>query len=415
MGIPRIDPVRPSADLRVVMDAGTADSIPANTAKQSPGQRTSRSQERAAIRLERDRSRGYSINVKQVVLAFVVEFWIIGLIAIGTYLLIAESAHVTREEVFGALLLPAALAVVELARVPLALAVRTQDAWHVKFFAALGVIAAITVTSFSLSQIAWKTFDIRIAEATRASDRLSAAKAQKDVFQNKTAQSDHEINEKLTVRNSVNDRLGALEVQVTKISSSVGTITKPVLGPDGRPLVGPDGQPILAHSATANVNQSQLNTLKAQIASTKKELEIAEAAIKQARDEAKKNDPRAIEAELVNAEAEYRAAVNKSQLHSYTSMVTGKAVAEVTEAEVKNLEKYLIIIPCIAAALASTLIAITAVRRIKPLEPPAVAAIPDEAAAYLFGPLLDAIKSEAKAAVAAAISGSGKTAAKAQA
>jgi hypothetical protein len=43
-------------------------------------------------RLERDAARGYSINVKQVVLAFAVEFWIIGLIVLGTYLLIAESA-----------------------------------------------------------------------------------------------------------------------------------------------------------------------------------------------------------------------------------------------------------------------------------------------------------------------------------
>jgi hypothetical protein len=85
-------------------------------------------------------------------------------------------------------------------------------------------------------------------------------------------------------------------------------------------------------------------------------------------------------------------------------MITGKAVAEVTEAEVKNLEKYLIIIPSIAAAFASTLIAITAVRRIKPPKP--TPTIPDEAAAYLFGPLVAAIKTEARDAVAAAMKGS---------
>ena len=86
-------------------------------------------------------------------------------------------------------------------------------------------------------------------------------------------------------------------------------------------------------------------------------------------------------------------------------MVTGKPVAEVTEAEVKSLEKYLIIIPSIAAAFASTLIAITAVRRIKAPELPPVATIPDEAAAYLFGPLVAAIREEAKDAVAVAIKG----------
>ena len=72
-------------------------------------------------RLVRDIARGYSINVKQVLLAFAVEFWIIGLIIIGTYLLIAERDpdHVSREAIFSALSLPAALAMVELARVPL--------------------------------------------------------------------------------------------------------------------------------------------------------------------------------------------------------------------------------------------------------------------------------------------------------
>jgi hypothetical protein len=143
--------------------------------------------------------------------------------------------------------------------------------------------------------------------------------------------------------------------------------------------------------------------LKTQLANTKKELEAAEVAIKQAREDARTLDRRPIEDELARAEANYRAAVNKSQLHSYTSMVTGKAVAEVTEAEVKNLEKYLIIIPSIAAAFASTLIAITAVRRIKSSQPAAV--IPDEAVAYLFGPLVAAIKTEARDAVAAAMNG----------
>jgi hypothetical protein len=69
----------------------------------------------------------------------------------------------------------------------------------------------------------------------------------------------------------------------------------------------------------------------------------------------------------------------------------------------------LIFIPSIAAALASTLLAITAVHRFKRPEPEPVV-IPDEAAAYLFGPLLDAIKKEAKGAVAAAMATPSKAA-----
>ena len=163
---------------------------------------------------ERDIERGYSINVKQVVLAFAVEFWIIALIIVGTYLLIADSGQLSGEAIFGALLFPAALSVVELARVPLAIAVRTQNAWHIKFFASLGVIAAITVTSFSLSQIAWKTFDNRLVEATQANDKLAEAKANLGVFQKLVDQSEKDIDQKIQNRKSVSERLASLEAQL---------------------------------------------------------------------------------------------------------------------------------------------------------------------------------------------------------
>jgi hypothetical protein len=290
---------------------------------------------------------------------------------------------------------------VELARVPLAIAARTQDAWHIKILAALGVMAAITVTSFSLSQIAWKTFDNRIAKATRTSDRLTETKNKKDVFQNKLFQLQRDIDQKINVRNSVSERLGGLQAQLTKISQHTIETKQPVLGPDG--------QPIISTSRSTNVSQTQLNAVNGEIASTKKEREIAEATVKQAEEDLKKAETGRVQIDeaLLKAESEYRSAVNDSQLHSYTAMFKGKAVAEVTDSEVKNFEKYLII-PSIAAALASTLIALTAVRRVKSSEPVAIATIPDEAAAYLFGPLLQAIRKEANDAVAAAVNGHAK-------
>jgi hypothetical protein len=363
--------------------------------------------ELAAERRERDTERGYSINVKQVVLAFAVEFWIIALIIVGTYLLIAESGQLSREAIFSALLFPAALSMVELARVPLAIAVRTQNAWHIKFLASLGVIAAITVTSFSLSQIAWKTFDNRIVEATLANDKLIEAKKNLLVFQNVIDRSQSDIAQKNQVRNNVSERLAGLEAQLTKISSASGLVTTPLRGPDGKLLLDETGKTQTSSHLQSIVNPTQLNVLKGQIASTKKELEAAQADVQKAEQYAKTIDLKDINTEVAQAEATYRAAVNKSQLHSYTAMVTGKAVADVTDAEVKNLEKYLIIIPSIAAALASTLIAITSVRRIKP-DPQSVSTLPDDAAAYLFGPLVEAIKTAARDTVMATINNQAK-------
>jgi hypothetical protein len=76
---------------------------------------------------------------------------------------------------------------------------------------------------------------------------------------------------------------------------------------------------------------------------------------------------------------------------------------DVTPGQLKSLEFYLIFVSSIAAAFSSTLIAMTAVRRIKPSKVEGTANIPDEAVAYLFGPLVTAIRQEAKEAVASAM------------
>jgi hypothetical protein len=154
------------------------------------------------------------------------------------------------------------------------------------------------------------------------------------------------------------------------------------------------------------VSQPQLNALNAQITSTTKEADGVRTSIKQVEGEIKRTNPQPVESELAKAEADYRNAVNKSQLHSFAGMIMGKAVADVSESDVKVIEKYLILIPSIAAAFASTLIAITAVRRL----PPTTTTVPDDAATYLFGPLLAAIKLEAQSKVAEAINARGKAA-----
>jgi hypothetical protein len=83
-------------------------------------------------------------------------------------------------------------------------------------------------------------------------------------------------------------------------------------------------------------------------------------------------------------------------------MLFNKDPNEVSEGEVKTLEWYLILIPSIAAALSSTLIAMTAVHRLRKPQT-RVTAMPDEAAAFLFGPLVEAIKRQADDAVEQAL------------
>ena len=120
--------------------------------------------------------------------------------------------------------------------------------------------------------------------------------------------------------------------------------------------------------------------------------------------------PGASDQKIAKADEELRDAIYQSPLHSYTAMLFQKDQREVTDAEVKTLEWYLILIPSIAAALSSTLIAITAVHRLRPTEIDRTTTIPDEAAAYLFGPLVGAINQHVQDAVASAMKGTSKTA-----
>jgi hypothetical protein len=354
--------------------------------------------ERSQARRERDIARGYSVNVKQVVLAFAIEFAIIGLILNSQYFIGIHSLTEAQQQIISnsnfqivlatIMNFPVALAMVELARVPLALAVRTQNSWNIKLAAAVGVLFAITVTSFSLSTIAYQTFDPRLVEAQERNNALQDFKAQKEILVNEISLADRDLEQKIKERDNAGKNISNLQSQITAISTTKGescTTTTDAAGLTTKKCV------------PSNVaNRAQLQTLQSQLSAEQKNRDEKNAAVIQAEEKRAKYDPRKIDEKITKADADYRSTINHSQLHSYTSMIKFKAPKDVTEAEVKNLEAYLIFIPSIAAAFASTLIAITAVRRIKlPRVEPSVT-MPDEALAFLLGPLVQTLEQEAR-------------------
>src|ERR1700737_4095833 len=134
---------------------------------------------RKLSRLERDQERGYSINVKQIVLAFAVEFVIIGLILTNNFVTVAQLPDVTNLKTVSFLLFPIAMAMVELARVPLAIAVRTQNSWNIKLAALIGVLCAVAVTSVSLILIGNSTFNPRLEDTHKKDDALADLRGKK--------------------------------------------------------------------------------------------------------------------------------------------------------------------------------------------------------------------------------------------
>jgi hypothetical protein len=353
---------------------------------------------RRQSRLERDRERGYSINIKQIVLAFAVEFVIIGLILTNNFMAVAELPDATSLKTIHALLFPIAMAMVELARVPLAVAVRTQNAWNIKLAALIGVFCAVAVTSTSLIQIGNSTFNPRLEDTHNKDDILADLRNRRASLADQIATADELIKQRKAERDRIFQANQNLNSQLTaQKQQECTTITLPSPAP---------GAP--AQTSQSCKQNPAFKPLTAAIADSKAKLAEAEAAVKEA-EVARQNpkyDTSALDAQIREAQRKDRGSIYQSQLHSYAAMFLGKNPQDVNDADVKLLEWYLIVIPSIAAAFSSTLIAMTAVRRIKPSKTSKDIGLPDEAAAYLFGPLVSAIRKEAHDAVIAATQGS---------
>jgi hypothetical protein len=351
---------------------------------------------RQVARLIRDRERGYSINSKQIVLAFAVEFTIIGLILTNIYVTIAQLPDPSTFKTVQALLFPIAMAMVELARVPLAVAVRTQNSWNIKLAALLGVLCAVAVTSNSLYAIGATSFAPRLEDTHKKDDVLQQLEDQKRIRAEEIKRADDSLALKRGDRDAQGQALQSLNQQLA-------TQPPPVCNVITVPSTLPGGAPSTAQKCSQN---PIIKILNGEIATTKVKLDQAQLALSQAEADRKSErfDLTPLEEEIRKAKSDNRESVFQSQLHSLAAMLFRVDPAKVTPEQLKTLEFYLIFVSSIAAAFSSTLIAMTAVRRIKKPKEETAVIIPDEAAAYLFGPLVAAIRKEASDAVAAAAS-----------
>ena len=102
------------------------------------------------------------------------------------------------------------------------------------------------------------------------------------------------------------------------------------------------------------------------------------------------------------AEARYREALFHSQLHSFTAMAFGKDPNQVTDGEIASFLRIFVFLPAILVALASTLLAMTAVHRIKPKKEATPVAVPDEAVIQILRAAVQSANVELEHTTAAA-------------
>lgn len=355
---------------------------------------------RSELRAARDRQRGYSINVKQIVLAFAVEFVIIGLILTNTLLIVAQLPDAATAKIIQAMLFPIAMAMVELARVPLAIAVRTQTSWNIKLASLLGVLCAVAVTSNSLYSIGASSFTPRLEDTHKKDSLIKELEDRQQQFKSHIEAAREEMDRRERERNAAASAVQSLQSQLAQqkpADCAVVTVAPNPAAPPGTP------------SSTRQVCRENplIKRLDSEISIARTKANDAEAVLKQAQDQYTKagNDKRLRETQeqISKVTTENRESIFQSQLHSLAAMIFGVDPNSVTPDQIKRVEFYLIFVSSIAAAFSSTLIAMTAVRRIKAADTDPSIELPDEAMTYLFGPLLIALRQEAREAVEAAM------------
>ena len=269
---------------------------------------------------ERDQQGGYSIIYKQVVLAFLIEIVIVITSLIGAWLMASKYGRTSTDHLL-MMLAPVAYAMVELSRVPLALATRTQRSFLMRFVALLAVLCAAGVTIKSMSMLGEIMFRPRLEAATEAKRNLDKVNHDRDSMAYGIKVADDVVAQRKSERE-------AAEEQVSRIAAEIGKHP---------------GQTCSRYSGTdknGHAYNGQKCSADPGILALKQQLESAsenraEASKKLEEANAERNALSLTHANKLSTEAEasYREALFHSQLHSFTAMAYGKDPNQVTDGE----------------------------------------------------------------------------------
>jgi hypothetical protein len=341
---------------------------------------------RAAAKVARDQQRGYAVDIKRVVMAYLAEVVFASVSAYGQYLFALKygTDWLTTQQM---VLAPILYATVEICRVPLALSVRTHRQRLIRLVAFVGVLGAACITVKSTSQLGNMMFGPRLTEVVIAREKLDLAQA-----------ADIQIVQHIAVADKlVEERRDELQLAIDKeekASSQLAGLPPPACHPkswyDRRAnqvirttVCVSDAR---GASLTSNLNAAQVDTKNAQDAYAS------------AHNEREALDRTAADRTLADARKANREAVRNSQLHDFASMIWGISPSEVTDGMIARFLRVFVFGAAVCVAFASTMIAFTAITRVKPPKPSTIS-IDDRHLEFCLVSLAKKIIADGKAAV----------------
>jgi hypothetical protein len=329
-------------------------------------------------------ARGYTIDMKRVVLAYLVETIIVVTSLIGAWLFAVQYGHNDTHIMTMMMLAPAAFGVVEFCRVPLALSVRKPSySLFVKLIIVFGLLGAGFVTIKSISQLGEIMFRPRLNDVVHAGAALNDAKSGVAIVAKQIDDADALILQRKTELSSADQQV---HDATEKLSSLPEQKCMPISG------VGRNGKFYKSMKCAAD---TRIAPLEAAIATATANQKVAQAQLDKANTQRNQFDRVAVDNTLRDQTINYREAVMNSQLHSFTAIFYGIDPTGVTDGQIHAFLRLFVFIPAIGAAFAATIIALTAVAKTRP--PNDDIDLPDHVGDYVLSPLADSIIRQATA------------------
>lgn len=324
-------------------------------------------------------ARGFTVDYKYLGIAFFTELAIVCTSLYGGWLF--ARLYSTDDLTFSMMLLaPIAYAGVELARVPLAFAWRTQSSKFWKVVFALMVLCAAAVTVKSLSQLGEIMFRPRLKAVTETSIALRDAQNEQGTAAIAIKAADAVVEQRREELKSAEERLKQANTALAGLpEDKCWTVTH------------------RTERGTTRSRQCKSDGRQTPLAANLKDAQTARDHASQEFDRA--NGERAklstseIDGKVAEREVSYRKAIMDSQLHSFTGMFFGKDPTQVTDGEIHFFLRWFVFFPAIFASLAATALALASVNYVKPDRRREAVEVDEEVLRnYVLEPLVDEVE-----------------------
>ena len=335
-------------------------------------------------------AQGYRIDYKYVGMAYGIEIAVVMTSLLSAWFFAKIYGHNDSTTMWMMMLAPIAYAGVEIARVPLALAMRTQPNWFWKLVFALMVLCAVAVSVKSLSQLGEVMFRPRLIDVTRATAALKDAENGRAAYDAKVAAADAVVAQRTA-------ELGASDARLKAVNSELGALPA-----DRCARVWHTNTQGHRYSSQECHTDGRQKVMSGNLGDAQKARADASDKLDAARRDRDALDPSAPAKAVSALELARRDAILNSQLHSFTGMFFGKDPTEVTEGELHSFLRIFVFFPAIFASLAATALALASVTPLKRTPDPVEVDGADVFATFLT-PLTSTVEEHAKHVAAEAV------------